>query len=73
MQEDFEQDAGMPQLITGAEVAKALGVSARTMTNLVKTGSLPKPVTLPGGAHRYVESEIKAMMKRMFDQRHSAE
>jgi predicted DNA-binding transcriptional regulator AlpA len=48
-----------------------LGISHTTLRVLVRAGDIPKPVTLPGGSHRYLASEIEAVLQRLIEARNS--
>ncbi|GLP95323.1 helix-turn-helix transcriptional regulator [Paraferrimonas sedimenticola] len=51
------------RLLTRKEVAYHVGVSSTTISNWVKLGILPKPVTRTGMRPRYSEKHIKAAVK----------
>ncbi|SER49200.1 MULTISPECIES: helix-turn-helix transcriptional regulator [Pseudomonas] len=55
-------------LLKRAEVLKCLGISAKTLRAIIRSGDLAAPVTLPGGGRRYLQSSVDAFLKGLLEQ-----
>lgn len=67
MRKATAQPEGLPRMLSRAEVSRLLGVSDNTLRRMIRAGELPRPLTLPGGSHRYLESEIRAFQERLIE------
>lgn len=56
-------------LIKRAEALELIGIGNTTFRRLVREGKFPRPVILPGGGHRYLESEIREFLADLVNQR----
>ncbi|HUX69181.1 MAG TPA: helix-turn-helix domain-containing protein [Cellulomonadaceae bacterium] len=56
-----ETNASHQEWITSADVARRLGVSARTVYRMIDRGDL-KPRRLPSGHRRYLASEVDTLL-----------
>lgn len=64
-----DQSAMATRLLKRSEALKLIGIGNTTFRALVKAGKFPRPVSLPGGGHRYLESEIKDFLSDLVAQR----
>jgi excisionase family DNA binding protein len=55
-----------PRLLTTKEVAALFRVNRNTVTRWVKAGKL-QTVSTPGGAHRFRESDVLALLEQNTD------
>lgn len=57
----------MDELITTAELAKALRVSQRTLARWAKDGTLTPAFTLPNGHHRWNLADVQRQLRERRD------
>lgn len=53
------------QMLTTAQAAKVLGVSARTLARYVERGQLIPTVVLPSGHYRWLLSDIREQLREL--------
>jgi excisionase family DNA binding protein len=53
------------QLLTTAQAAKLLGVSARTLARYAEQGDLSPTVILPSGHYRWAMSDVRRQLREM--------
>lgn len=50
-------------LLTTGQIAKALGVSASTVLNWQRQGTIIPAFTTAGGHHRWIEDDVRAQIR----------
>lgn len=60
-----DQVSDPEQMLTTAQAAKVLGVSARTLARYVERGQLTPTVVLPSGHYRWLLSDIRAQLREL--------
>lgn len=67
-QDSYSQVMNAERLLTTGELAKALGISQRSVARYAQTGQLEPALVTPGGQYRWdlddVHRQLKAMRKR---------
>jgi predicted site-specific integrase-resolvase len=53
------------QMLTTAQAAKVLGISARTLARYVERGQLTPTVELPSGHYRWLISDIRGQLREL--------
>ncbi len=53
-----------PQIMTKADLAALIQLSARSVERLARTGKLPAPIVI-GGSRRWRRSEVEAWLDRL--------
>lgn len=57
------------RLLTSGELARALGISHRSITHYAKTGQLDPALTTPGGQYRWDLDDVKRQLRELNERR----
>ncbi|NHD17890.1 MULTISPECIES: helix-turn-helix domain-containing protein [Actinopolyspora] len=57
------------RLLTSGELARALGISHRSITHYAKTGQLDPALTTPGGQYRWELDDVKRQLRELNERR----